>query len=63
MQFTCFIPDEHKDGGAYRTVTGTVKKIDEFQRVIVLTDGTGIPINEITELNGAMFRSLDDAFT
>lgn len=62
VEFTYFVPDEHKDGGAYRTVSGTVKKIDEFQRVIVLTDETGIPMDEITEISGAMFRSLDDSF-
>ena len=62
VEITYFIPDEHKEGGAYNTATGTIKKIDEFQRVIMLTDGTGIPIDEISEINGAMFRSLDDSF-
>lgn len=62
VEITYFIPDERKEGGAYSTATGTIKKIDEFQRIIVLTDGTDIPIDEITEINGAMFRSLDDSF-
>ena len=37
---TYFIPDEHKEGGAYRTITGTVKKIDYYARRIILENGT-----------------------
>ncbi|MCD8021153.1 MAG: YolD-like family protein [Clostridiales bacterium] len=62
VEITYFVPDERKEGGTYSTATGTIKKIDKFQRIIVLTDGTDIPIDEIAEINGAMFRSLDDSF-
>ena len=62
VEITYFVPDEHKEGGAYNTATGTVKKIDEFQRLVVLTDGAAVPIDEIIEINGAMFHSLDDSF-
>ena len=37
---TCFIPDEYKAGGAYRTFTGAVKKIDHYRRGIILQNGT-----------------------
>lgn len=62
VKITWFVPDERKEGGAYNTAIGTVKKIDEYQRLVVLTDGTDIPIDEIIEISGAMFRSLDDSF-
>ncbi len=62
VEITYFVPDERKEGGAYNTAIGTVKKIDEYQRLVVLTDGTDIPIDEIIEISGAMFRSLDDSF-
>ena len=62
VEITYFVPDERKEGGAYNTAIGTVKKIDEYQRLVVLTDGTEIPIVEIIEISGAMFRSLDDSF-
>lgn len=62
VEFTYFVPDERKEGGAYCTATGTVKRIDDFQRLVTLTDGTDIPIDEIIEISGAMFRSLDDSF-
>ena len=45
-----FVPDEHKTGGSYQTVTGNVKRIDEFERLIEIMDGTKIPIKYITEI-------------
>ena len=44
---TYFRPDEKKDGGAYVTVTGRVKRVDEYERVLVLQDGKRIPLGEI----------------
>lgn len=40
VTMTYFVPDEHKEGGAYRTITGTVKKIDYYGRRIILENGT-----------------------
>ncbi len=62
VEITYFVPDEYKEGGAYNTASGTVKKIDEFQRLVVLTDGSAVPIDEIIEINGAIFHSLEDSF-
>ena len=45
-----FVPDEYKSGGAYQTVTGNVKRIDEYERLIELTNGMKIPIQNITEI-------------
>lgn len=47
---TYFRPDKKKDGGAYVTVTGQVKRVDEYERVLVLRDGEKIPLGEIVEL-------------
>lgn len=49
---TYFLPDEKKAGGAYANVTGCVKKIDEYERTVVMTDGTKIPIDHIYEIAG-----------
>ncbi|MCC8049322.1 MAG: YolD-like family protein [Clostridiales bacterium] len=62
VEITYFVPDERKSGGEYNTVTGVVKKLDEFHRTLIMTDGTRIPVQEIVELNGALFRSIDDSF-
>lgn len=47
---TYFVPDEKKSGGKYITVTGDLKKIDEYDKMIILEDETKIPINEIIEI-------------
>ena len=50
VTFTYFKPDECKVGGAYIEVTGTVKKIDGFERLIVMQNGTKIPMNDVFEI-------------
>ena len=52
---TYFQPDAKKDGGTYVTVAGMAKKIDGFGRVVVLSNGTAIPIDEIINVDGQIF--------
>ncbi len=47
---TYFVPDERKEGGAYITVSGCVKKFKEQEMLIIMEDGTEIPISEIIEI-------------
>ncbi len=49
-EFTYFKPDGKKEGGAYLTVSGTVKKIDSHAGDIILTDGQRIPIEDILDI-------------
>lgn len=55
---TYFKPDENKDGGAYVTFTGIVKKIDEYKRVVIMTDDIAIPIDEIISIEGEIFETM-----
>ena len=55
---TWFQPDERKDGGAYVTVTGRLRKIDEAERAVVLLDGTRVPLEDVMELESSCFQSL-----
>ena len=48
---TYFLPDEKKSGGAYVTVAGAVKKIDAYERKVVLTDGKAISIDIRIDFN------------
>lgn len=59
VSVTYFIPDERKSGGAYVTVTGNVKKVDDYQRLLVLTNGTNVPFDEILELESDLFHGLE----
>ena len=52
---TWFRPDERKSGGAYITTTGRLKKIDEIERVLVLTDGARIPLEDVAGLESDSF--------
>ena len=47
-----FVPDELKDGGAYLTHTGQIKRIDDIERTIIMIDGTKIPFDDVFDLNG-----------
>ena len=52
ITITFFIPDTKKAGGSYQTLTGPVKKIQEYERRLIMTDGTIIPIDAIIGLYG-----------
>ena len=58
VTFTYFKPDERKAGGAYIEVTGTVKKVDDFERLIVMQNGMKIPMDDILNIEGHIFASL-----
>ena len=55
---TWFQPDERKDGGAYLTATGRLKKIDEMKRILSLQDGTSIPLEDVVGLESEWLRGL-----
>ena len=48
--FTYVQPDSRKQGGAYVTASGEVKRIDGIAREIILMDGRRIPIDDILEV-------------
>ena len=52
---TWFQPDERKDGGAYLTATGRLKKFRELERLLVLADGTEIPMEDVVALESGIF--------
>lgn len=56
LSITYFIPDLSKDGGQYVTTEGIIKKIDMYNQYIYLEDSTEIPINEIIDISGDVFK-------
>lgn len=50
VEITYFKPDERKDGGAYLTVKSRAKKLNEYERFILLEDGMQIPLNDIYKI-------------
>ena len=55
---TWFQPDERKEGGAYLTVTGRLKKLDEVERILSLRDGTAILLENVIDLESEWFQEL-----
>ncbi len=59
VEITYFKPDERKAGGAYVTATGAVIKVDDFERLITMQDGTKIPMDDVLSIDGELFSTLN----
>ena len=46
-----FLPDKHKSGGSYQYASGTVRRIDDVERVIELAGGQTIAIDAIRNIS------------
>ena len=47
ISVTYFVPDARKEGGAYMTRTGALKRIDELGRELLFADGARIAVGDI----------------
>ena len=47
---TNYVPDGRKAGGGYQTVTGTVRRIDAVNGVLLLADRREVPIADIFDI-------------
>ena len=59
VRITYFKPDERKAGGAYVTITGAVRKIDDFEQMIIMQDETRVPMSDVLSLEGELFSVLE----
>ena len=50
VSITYFIPDAKKNGGFYVTYSGIVRKVDEYEHTMIMTDQTVIPIEQISDI-------------
>lgn len=51
-----FEPDERKSGGDYMEKSGRLKRIDEYERKLYFTDGTGVDMDSVIEINQDLIR-------
>ena len=49
---TYFVPDTRKEGGAYRTISGSIRKIDRYKRMIQMDSGEILPLDDILDITG-----------
>lgn len=59
---TYFVPDKKKDGGEYVAVNGDIKRIDEVERVIIFSDGRTIQIDDVIDLQSALYTELERGY-
>ncbi|MBQ8891717.1 MAG: hypothetical protein IJ068_02510 [Bacilli bacterium] len=50
IKITYFIKDLKKDGGLYRTINSSVKKIDSYNNELILTNNEKIKIDNILDI-------------
>ena len=58
IKITYFEPDKKKSGGAYITITGTPKRVDEYEQLLIMTDGMKIKFDCIYRLESDLFWAL-----
>lgn len=59
VRITYFKPDELKAGGKYISVSGVVKKIDSYEKKLILEDRKTIAVCDILSIEGDLFHSLE----
>ena len=55
---THYVPDSKKKGGAYVTSYGAMKKIDEYEKVLVFADEKKIPIQDVLDIECGLFEGI-----
>ena len=60
VTITYFQSDNRKAGGAYRITSGIVRKFLHSENLLVMMDGSKIPVDAIAALDGSCFSSLDE---
>ena len=59
VAITYFVPDIYKTGGSYITTTGVVKKLDTYERLITMVDGSRILMDDVLTLEGDIFSAAE----
>lgn len=60
IEITYFLPDKRKEGGSYVSVSQCVKKIDDYEELLVLSNGTQIRFEDILEISGTLFAPISN---
>lgn len=55
-----FVPDERKNGGKYKEITGNIKSINKYDRKIVMSDGLTISIDDIIDIKGSFENCIEE---
>ncbi len=53
---TYFLRDERKAGGSYEVLEGQIRKVDLYERVLVMEDRSRIPLDDVLDIESDIFR-------
>ena len=56
VSITYFLADQKKEGGAYVTAAGTIKRLDDVEGILKLEDGTCIKIEDIIKIQSPVLE-------
>lgn len=56
VSITYFQADQKKEGGAYVTAAGTIKRLDDVEGILKLEDGTCIKIEDIIKIQSPVLE-------
>lgn len=62
VTITYFVPDSKKEGGKYVSASGCVKKIDEYEQTVTMTDGRKISLPEVIRLDSTLFNEIENSY-
>ena len=59
MEITFFQPDRLKEGGAVKRITGRLRRVDLYNRALIMVDGTTLNMDYILSMESELFSKLD----
>ena len=59
IRITYFHPDLLKQGGSYCHTEGKIKKIDEIEGLIILSDKHSIPLDGVMNIESNLFNDIE----
>lgn len=59
LEITFFAPDPLKSGGAIRRMTGTLRRVDTYDRELVMSDGTTVNMDQVLAMDSEIFRRME----
>lgn len=62
LTITYFVQDQRKAGGSYHTISGQIKKIDDYQKQVILMDKTRIDVDCILDIDGQIYEIANSHF-
>ena len=50
VKIVYFFPDKNKEGGCYKSITGFIKKYDEYDSTLIMSNDSVIPVLHISDV-------------